>query len=137
MREDDSMNRKILMKIFIVFILIIFTVNITNTHASALGDVLSGGKQFIESGEGHATSIDTDKLKNTSNSIYNILLMVSFVVVAAVGITLGIKYMMAGVDDKADVKNSLIVFIIGCLVIYGSYGIWRVLVNFLNGAFLN
>lgn len=129
------MNTKIVMKIFIVFILIICTINVTNTYASALGDVLSGGKKFIESGEGHGTTIEKDKLQETSSSIYNILLMISFVIVAAVGITLGIKYMMAGVDDKADVKNSLIVFVIGCIVVYGSFGIWRVLVNFLKDAF--
>lgn len=124
------MNRNVL-KVFILFVLMIFSINITNTYASSLGDVISGGKNFIQSGSG-SDLIDTDKLSETSGSIYNILLMISFVVVAIVGISLGIKFMMSGVEEKADVKKSLVIFFIGCVVVYGAFGIWKVLVTFLN-----
>ena len=40
--------------------------------------------------------------------------------------------MMAGVEEKADVKKSLIIFLIGTGVAYGAFGIWKVLVTFLN-----
>lgn len=124
------MNKKVI-GIFVIFMLLIFCINVTNTYASSLGDVISGGKSFIDSSSGNV-EIDTSKLQNTSNSVYNILLMISFIVVAVVGIILGMKYMMAGVDEKADVKKSLVVFFIGCIVVYGSFGIWKALVTALN-----
>lgn len=126
------LQKKILI-IFIFSFLIIMFVNVSNIYASTLGDVISGGKEFVNSSSG-TQAIDTQKLKGASDSIYNTLLMISFIVVAIVGIVLGIKYMFAGVDEKADVKNSLLAFVIGTLVIYGSFGIWRVIIKFLNSS---
>ena len=124
------MNKKIVL-VFIIFVLMVFCINITNTYAGDLGDVISGGKSFINSSKGDI-EIDSSKLSKTSSSIYNILLMVSFVVVAVIGITLGMKFMLAGVEEKADVKKSLVIFLIGCIVVYGAFGIWKVLVTALN-----
>lgn len=124
------MKRKII-KIFILFIVAIFIVNTTNIYASTFGDIISGGKDFVESGD-NSVIINQNKLQKTSKGIYNMLLMASFVVVAVVGISLGIKFMMSGVEEKADVKNSLVVFFIGCIVVYGAFGIWKVLVTVLN-----
>lgn len=124
------MNKKIVV-IFIIFVLLIFGINVTNTYAGDLGDVISGGKSFINSSKGDV-EIDSTKLSKTSSSVYNILLMVSFVVVAVVGIILGMKFMMAGVDEKAKAKESLVIFFIGCIVVYGAFGIWKVLVTALS-----
>ncbi len=124
------MNKKIVV-IFIIFILLIFAINVTNTYAGDLGDVISGGKGFVDSSKGDI-EIDSSKLSQTSKSVYNILLMISFIVVAVVGIILGMKFMMAGVDEKAKAKESLVIFFIGCIVVYGAFGIWKVLVTALS-----
>lgn len=124
------MNKKIVI-IFIIFILLIFAINVTNTYAGDLGDVISGGKSFVDSSKGDI-EIDSSKLSQMSKSVYNILLMISFIVVAVVGIILGMKFMMAGVDEKAKAKESLVIFFIGCIVVYGAFGIWKVLVTALS-----
>lgn len=126
--------KKYIFRIFIIFISIMVVINITNIcNASALGDTLSGAQSFIQSGQHNGNvSINNNNLQETSNGIYNTLLMVSFIVVAIVGISLGIKFMMSGVEEKADVKKSLVTFFIGCVVVYGAFGIWKVLVTFLN-----
>lgn len=124
--------KKYIFRIFIIFISIMVVINITNIcNASTLGDTLSGAQDFIQSGNGNV-SINSNNLQETSNSVYNTLLMISFIVVAIVGISLGIKFMMSGVEEKADVKKSLVTFFIGCVVVYGAFGIWKVLVTFLN-----
>lgn len=126
------MSKKIAISIILI-ILVIFTINIPHTYAAnTLKDVLSGGKSFIDSGSGGSAKLDETKLQQTSSTVYNILLVASFVIVAVVGIILGIKYMWAGVEEKADVKKSLTIFVIGTIVTYGAFGIWKVLVNFLN-----
>lgn len=125
------MSKKIFYTILILSILI-FVLNTTYTYASPLGDVISGGKDFLSSGSSTGVSVNQTELKKASNEVYNILLIISFVVVAVIGICLGIKFMMAGVDEKADVKKSLTVFVIGTVVTYGAFGIWKVLVTFLN-----
>ena len=116
-----------------IFIIVILSISITNKvyAADGLGEVISGGKKFLNSSSNNY-SVSEDKLKSTSSSLYNILLMVSFIIVACIGVFLGIKYMWAGVDEKADVKNALVIFAIGCVVTYGAFGIWKVIVKFLQ-----
>ena len=124
--------KRVFFKIFIILISIIFVVNTTNTYAFGLADIFSGGKSFIEAGQNGKVTLDETKLQNTSSSIYNILLMISFIIVAVVGIYLGIKFMLAGVEEKADVKKSAFIFFIGAVVVFGAFGIWKVLLTFLN-----
>lgn len=38
--------------------------------------------------------------------------------------------MMASAEDKAKVKESLLPFVVGCVVVFGSFGIWKLLVIF-------
>ena len=124
---------KKVIKFLLLFLAVIFFLNNTYVYAdSLLGDSISSGKSFLQSASGTMSKDQEKSLKDTSNSIYNTLLMISFVVVAIVGIILGIKFMMAGVEEKADVKKSLIIFLIGTGVAYGDFAIWKVLITFLN-----
>ena len=53
--------KKKIVTIFITFILLIFSLNVTNTYAGDLGDVISGGKSFVDSSKGDV-GIDSTKL---------------------------------------------------------------------------
>ena len=127
--------KKIFFKVFTIFILIIFIVNITNVYAASdsggLSGVIEGGKKFIEERQDDVT-VTPAELSNVSGQVYNILISIAVVVVIVVGIFLGIKFMFAGVDEKADVKKSLIIYVIGSVVVFGAFGIWSALVTILN-----
>ena len=127
---------KKILKFLIIFIVIILSISIANNvyAADGLGDVISGGKDFMESSS-NEFSVSQSNLQNTSTNLYNILLMLSFIIVACIGIYLGIKYMWTGVEEKAEVKNALVIFAIGCVVTYGAFGIWKVIVVFLQNSF--
>lgn len=126
---------KKILSFFIIFIVIMLSISFTNKvyAADGLGEVISGGKDFMNSSS-KEFSVSESKLQSTSTSLFNILLMLSFIIVACIGIYLGIKYMWAGVDEKAEVKNALVIFAIGCVVTYGAFGIWKVIVNFLQNS---
>lgn len=116
---------------FIILLFVIFLLYTATSYASTLGDTLSGGKDFLAASSGNVVADDT-ALKDVSGGVYNALLMVSFVVAAIIGISLGIKFMTAGVEDKANVKKSLIIFVIGCFVAYGAFAIWKVIVDAIS-----
>lgn len=122
---------KTVFRILIIMVLAIFIINTTNSYAGLLSDVISGGDEFLNSGD-NDISIDKKELQTTSSQVYNALVIISFVVAAIVGIILGVKYMMAGVDQKADVKQNLLIYVIGCVVAFGAFGIWRIIVTTLN-----
>jgi hypothetical protein len=46
-----------------------------------------------------------------------------------VGTVLGIKFMLGSIEEKAKIKEVLIPYILGCVVVFGAYGIWRLVIT--------
>ena len=61
--------------------------------------------------------------------IYNILLVIGMAVAVGIGTVLGIKFLMGSMEEKAQIKESLIPFIIGCIVVFGAFGIWKAVIS--------
>ena len=49
-----------------------------------------------------------------------------------IGAILGIKFMIGSVEEKAEIKAALVPFIIGCVVVFGAFGIWKIVVTIGN-----
>ena len=104
--------------------------NQTKTYAAdTVDDVMSGAKGFLDKGQD--VVIEGTKLQATSNFIYNLLLAIAIVVAVIVGMILGIQFMMAGIDEKAKLKETLIPYVAGCVVVFGAFGIWKLAVTIL------
>lgn len=116
--------------IILVFIIYIFSLN-NITYASLFSNVINGGDNFTNAADLSVT-VDQDKLKDTSNDIYNMLLTIAIVTSIVVGMIIGIKLMTTEAENKAEAKKSLIVFFVGCVIVFGAFGIWKALVTFLN-----
>lgn len=93
-------------------------------------EIVNEGMNFI--GSGKEETIKGDNLKNASSTLYNILLSIGIFLAVAIGIYLGIKFMLASAEDKAKVKESLIPYIAGCIIIFGAYIIWRFVILLLQ-----
>lgn len=52
-----------------------------------------------------------------------------------VGIIIGIQFMVASAEDKAKVKEALVPYVIGCIVIFGAFTIWSTVVNIMQKTF--
>lgn len=61
--------------------------------------------------------------------IYNILLMIGMAVAVGIGTVLGVKFLMGSMEEKAQIKESLIPFVIGCVVVFGAFGIWKAVIS--------
>ena len=122
------------MKRKIFFILIIFILMICSTHivqATTISNIIQGADGFITNGSS-TDVIATDKLKSASDIIYNILLILGTIIAVIVGVVLGIQFIMGSVEQKAKVKDSLIPFIVGCVVIFGAFEIWKLVITILR-----
>jgi len=78
---------------------------------------------------GEDGAIQFESLTKTSNYIYNTLLVVAVAIAVIVGSYLGIKLMLESAEDKAKIKEALIPFVVGCFVIFGAFGIWKIAVE--------
>lgn len=95
-------------------------------------DVTGGAKNFIQSGTSQNNPLDITGIQNVTDVLYNILLAVGIVAAVVVGLLIGIKYMTGSVAQKSETKQLLLPYIIGCVVIFGAFGIWKIVVELLN-----
>lgn len=123
-------------KIFTIIMLIVVInmvfFNINKVQAEGISDVISGGDSFISAGKNENVGIDVTNLKNTSDMVYNILLILGICIAVIVASILGIKFMIGSAEEKAQIKDALIPFVIGCIVIFGAFGIWKIFITIGN-----
>ena len=118
------------MKILRILTISFCIIFILTSNAFAIGAIKNQGDNFIEKGKQNAgTTMNTTLLKDASSNVYNMLLIVATGVAVIVGAILGIKYMTAGINEKTDVKASLLPYMISCIIVFGSLGIWKLAVS--------
>lgn len=117
------MNKKIL-TIFLLMVIIFFGMH-NIVMAFGIGDIIKEGKDFASSGTGN-TYIPEDRIHELSNSILSILIPVGIAAAVIVSGILGIKYIIGSADEKADVKGLMIPFIVGCVIMFGAFTIWKI-----------
>lgn len=91
-------------------------------------DIFSDANKFINKGKSGQDDFDIENFKINIDSIYNILLTIGIALTVIIGGILGIKFMMASAEDKAKIKEAMIPYVIGCIVIYGAFFIWKVVI---------
>lgn len=101
--------------------------------SSSIDDMINDAKSFISQGKIKYANDDDNNLQNVSNTVYNILLVVGTSLAVIMGAVLGIKLMVSGVEQKAEVKKLLVPYVVGCIVIFGGFGIWKLAVTILQG----
>ena len=116
----------------IVSLICIFFIIISIFPNKSSASWVDDAKKFLEADDGTA-SVDKGELQKASASIYNVLSSIGMIISVIVGIALGITFMMASADDKAKVKEALVPYIIGCIVIFGAFTIWKIVVNTFGG----
>ena len=71
-------------------------------------------------------------MKQTLDDIYWVLFPMGIAVTVIIGGSLGVKFMMASAEDKAKVKESIVPYVAGCIVIYGAFGIWKICIELFS-----
>lgn len=124
----------ILIKVMIVLLIIQANFIPISNAESYWEEIFSSGDEFLEEGhkqqtDGDTTVIDETKMKRLSDNLYSILFTLGVVASVIIGAVLGIQLMWGSIEQKAKIKELLIPYIIGCIVIFGAFGIWRIVIN--------
>lgn len=102
-----------------------------NSSSASLDDMMNDADDFVNSGGN--IQYEQSALEEFSANFYNIMLTVGVAIAVIVGGVLGIKLMLASVEEKAQVKKLLVTYAIGCVIIFGGFGIWKLVVTILEG----
>lgn len=103
--------------------------NGNDSSEEKLSDMITDADSFVNSGE---TINNQEGLQKFSKTFYNIMLEIGTAVAVIVGMIIGIKFMTSSVEGKAEIKQLLIPYIVGCVVVFGGFGIWALVVNILQ-----
>ena len=113
--------------LLVIFSILILTI-IPKTYATTFGDIIDQGDKFISSKDSKVSTIKEEAFSDLSDTLYNVLLIIAIIAAFIVGGILGIKFITEGVEGKADVKALLLPYFIGCVVIFGEFTIWKLVV---------
>ncbi|MCI8759948.1 MAG: hypothetical protein HFJ34_02290 [Clostridia bacterium] len=104
---------------------------IVDANKDTVDDTMQGAQDFLK--EGQNNQINEPELKKMSDFLFNLLLAIAMVVAVIVGMVIGIQFMVVSVEEKAKVKESLLPYFVGCGVVFGAFGIWKLAVTILSG----
>lgn len=124
---------KIIFSLFIIISLMIMpncSLASTSGTPPTIEDVLNAGSSFINAGANTNTIVpQEDSIKATSDLIYNVLFIFGILIIIIWGMVLGIKFITGSVEQQAEVKKGLMPYGVGCIIIFGGFTIWKIVVN--------
>lgn len=125
------MKKVVLSFILVVMIILVFF----STKSYATGNIASDGDSFIGLGKNEYAAnkpIDEGELQITSNEIYNLLFTIAVVIAFGVGLVIGIQFITGSVDEKAKIKETLVPYVVGCIVVFSAFTIWKLVIELGN-----
>lgn len=118
------LNRAIVM---LILMLILFTVFANQVvYASELDKIINDAEDWVSNSNNDI--INKQGLKEFSDTLYNSLLLIGMVIAVIVGTIIGIKFMISSVEEKAKIKEILVVYFVGCFVLVGAFSIWKIII---------
>ena len=126
---------RIIAKIVIILVLLqMFSMPKSNA-ASDWDNIFQSGENFIKEGKSEAKKdgvIDFGEVKQIQDQIYNILLSLGVVLAVIIGGILGVQIMWGSIEQQVKAKEMLMPYGVGCLVIFGAFGIWKLAVTIFS-----
>ena len=133
------MKKIIRSRLFMITLMLFCILILSNHQVCALTEMWSGVEGFesakdkyLVNGTHSDMEINSKDLKEASNKVYNILLILGVTAAVIIGMILGIKFMTGGIEEQAKVKESLIPYIAGCIAVFGAFTIWKVVLEVLK-----
>ncbi len=123
-----------LMKIIII-LFICQLINIPTVKAGYWDDIVKDANKFIDDGQQLANkdnAVDDEKVKETTDKIYNTLLAAGIVLSVIVGGILGIQIMWGSIEQQIKAKEMLLPYVAGCSAVFGAFGIWKICITIFS-----
>ena len=71
-------------------------------------------------------------IDNAAGKIWGTLLTIFQILAIAAIVVAGIRYMFASADQKADIKKSLVVLVIGAILVFGASTVAKIIMDATN-----
>ena len=89
------------------------------------------GKAFIDDAVAEEQGLSADLFSSEMIPVIRIMVSVGYIILAIAILVIGIKYMVATQQKKADLKQKLIGVLVATAILAGAYTIWNTVYNFM------
>lgn len=114
----------------ILLIVMLCTLCCQPIYATHTGDeMITEADGFIK--KGSEGTFDTTIMKDGISNLFNILVVLSLAIATVLAAILGIKFLVGSVEQQAEVKKALVPFIAGCIVAFGAFAIWKLVLTLI------
>ena len=124
-------TKKILIILSIIFIVsfCFYTISVADSAELDPKTAMTGMKDDATNADG------ADTIKPVINAVIGTLQVAGTGIALIMISILGIKYMMAAPNDKADVKKQITPMVIGAILLFGAVNIIQIIANFTEKTF--
>ena len=91
-------------------------------------DISDSAQAFLDAGSTDHTN-SQESMQNMSEIVYNVLFAIGIIAAIIIGSIIAIKIMTAGIEEKAQYKEYLIPYVMGVVILFGAFGIWKLVVE--------
>ncbi len=125
----SKINKKNFIKILFIFFILLTIIMAFPLYSKASEQMLNTFRTMDNVGDNTNTSDTAHKVMST---------IVVSVQVVAIGIAiivlviLAIKYMLASVNERAELKKSMTVYVIGAIIVFAATGIFNIISKFAS-----
>lgn len=97
-------------------------------------DIIEEGSDFLTTGKDNQGNVtmNGEKVQTTSDLLFNLAFAAGIGVAAVIGTYLGIKFMLGGAEEKANIKETLLPYIMGVIIMFASFSIWKLVLVLLQ-----
>lgn len=103
----------------------------SKTESVHITSMFGSAQNFIKRGE-DTEQISSEEAQKGLLGLGGILMSIGILVALVTGLILGVKYMISGADTKANLKQVLIWWVVGVIVVLGAIGIFNIVVRTMN-----
>ena len=120
--------KKVLISIIIFSVIILGNFCNYSNADTTFDSTISQGDSFISTGKKQKdiATIDGTKFSSVVKKVYNILFIIGVAVSVIIVGVMGIKIITGSVGDKAEIKEQMTPYLIGCGVMFGAFTIWKI-----------
>ena len=93
-------------------------------------ELMQDGKNFLDKGENN--NLSESQMQSVFLPMARILLSAGIIILVAVAMIMGVKYMFASPEEAAKLKQQLIGLVVSAIVIFGAVGIWTLVYQVLS-----
>lgn len=124
------MRKQVIFRIILIFLILLCLTTVV-VHAEDYGSV----NQFDSYTPKGSWNIVDNTITRTSGVILNIIRIIAFCIAVILLLIIGIKYMIAAPEVKAELKKDVPTYVTGAVILFAASGILQFVTYFVHDVF--